>query len=660
MTAIVNGQTRLAEVLALAAEGFALFPVKAGVKEPPLINAFPTKASRDLAQLNRWAARWPGCNWAISTSVFSSGALLVVDVDDKNGKAGSETLRQLELEQEDLPRTRTATTPTGGRHLIFSVPVGVKTGVDALGSGLDTRSQGGYIICAPSTVPKGGYTMDDHPVVPAPDWLVALVGAAKEKDTAAGEILPGIDQAAALRDAIDYLQNRAPASVKGSGGDATAYRVICTVLDFGVAPSEVRELLFTHWYEGSGWSPERLQEKIDHALRYRKTAIGSANAAADFADLDVDALCAEIDAAQAAAAAAIAKARTAAPRLREVSLDDLATAVLKRRHFWLEGLLPEKALCLLGAHGGTGKSTLALTIAAHLACGMPFCGLAASKARVMYLSLEDDSDMVRPRLREACAAYGLDVSVVARGMRLVDGTEIGNLMVESSSFGTRGLAETEAMQDLREMAASVDVLIVDNASDAFGANENDRQSVRTFVRRLQLLVSGHGGAVLLLAHVGKDVARAGGSESYSGSTAWHNTARSRAAMSEDKHKVIRLVHEKSNYGKRVGDLAFTWADRNGIGVLMPLDAAAAQAVEDAQGRADASDVLLAIAESPSRIPCATAGSDTGVAALSRLLPDTFERKRISTALIRLDRERRIIRESIRTSSGNYRDFWKVA
>lgn len=82
-------------------------------------------------------------------------------------------------------------------------------------------------------------------------------------------------------------------------------------------------------------------------------------------------------------------------------------------------------------------------------------------------------------------------------------------------------------------------LIVDNASDTFDGNEIRRTEARGFVRGLRAPVRKQGGAVLLLAHIDKSAAKGfGGGGSYSGSTAWHNSARSRLVL---KREPLRLV-----------------------------------------------------------------------------------------------------------------------
>jgi hypothetical protein len=114
---------------------------------------------------------------------------------------------------------------------------------------------------------------------------------------------------------------------------------------------------------------------------------------------------------------------------------------------------------------------------------------------------------------------------------------------------------TDRMQWLADKVVQhkADVVIIDNASDVFIANENDRAEVRGFMRCLNMIAVGTNAAILVLAHVDKaSVRTTAGSDSnttFSGSTAWNNSARSRWAMvkSADDAEII-LRHEKSNLG----------------------------------------------------------------------------------------------------------------
>jgi hypothetical protein len=77
---------------------------------------------------------------------------------------------------EDL-QSLTVTTPTGGRHLYFRAPAGVRVTSGAgmtsgLGWGIDVRGWGGYVVVPPSTRPEGAYASLGGVLMPLPVWLL--------------------------------------------------------------------------------------------------------------------------------------------------------------------------------------------------------------------------------------------------------------------------------------------------------------------------------------------------------------------------------------------------------------------------------------------------------------------------------------------------------
>jgi hypothetical protein len=117
--------------------------------------------------------------------------------------------------------------------------------------------------------------------------------------------------------------------------------------------------------------------------------------------------------------------------------------------------------------------------------------------------------------------------------------------------------------ELLDLAATVrpGLVVVDNASDAFGGDEINRRQVRGFVRALKKVAQLSDSSVCLLAHVDKATTRQSqpGGEAYSGSTAWHNGARSRLFMAVNSG-LLTLEHQKNNHGKKRDPLTLTWPE----------------------------------------------------------------------------------------------------
>lgn len=272
-------KSKLDHALELAALGFYVFPIVAGKKKPPAVKGWQDWATRDPEKIRKHWATYIADNIGISTSKFGDGqALLVLDIDNKNGKRGDHELLRLELEGWDLPETYSHATPTGGRHLVFTVDSPVRQGADVLGPGLDVRSKGGYIVAAGSTVSDGEYRAIPGTIVAAPTWLVDRCGRARERDRKDQPAAAPVVAPSATERAAHYLINEAPLAIEGLGGDETTYKVAARLKDLGVDRAAAISLLLDHWnYRCSPpWIPADLAEKVDNAYRYGIEQPGSA------------------------------------------------------------------------------------------------------------------------------------------------------------------------------------------------------------------------------------------------------------------------------------------------------------------------------------------------------------------------------------------------
>ncbi len=280
--------TKLESAIALAAQGFFVFPITPGAKQPPLIHDFPHNASRLPGVIADWWATWPEANIGISTSAFGEGdALLVVDVDTKKGKRGDATLLSHELDGRELPDTFTQHTPSGGRHLVYRVPSPVRQGTDVLGCGVDVRSKGGYVLGIGSSISDGVYQGLLAPLAAAPDWLVERCGARSRQSDgkSVGSVGVPVDAGRAVDAATRYLRDDAPVAVEGQGGDETTYKVAARVKDFGVDELDTVSILLTHWNDRCSppWVGEELARKVHNAYAYGQEPRGVAAPEADFA-----------------------------------------------------------------------------------------------------------------------------------------------------------------------------------------------------------------------------------------------------------------------------------------------------------------------------------------------------------------------------------------
>lgn len=345
--------------------------------------------------------------------------------------------------------------------------------------------------------------------------------------------------------------------------------------------------------------------------------------------------------------------------LRQVPLDDVMNATPELVRFAITPWLPIRHTTLLGGHGGLGKTALALAMGAHVAAGRPFAGHEVERSVVLFVSLEDEPSIVMARLRWIIEAFGLDPAKVLPRMRLLDGTRGFSALITDGDGFNAPPEFTRAFRELAEHADGAGLVIVDNASDAFDANENSRRAVRAFVHGLAAIARKHDAAVVLLAHIDKAAARNGSQgNSYSGSTAWHNSARSRLALVERDGAIV-LLHEKANLSALADPLRLAFVG----GVLMPCASGGSDGIE--QDDFDQAEILRAMQAAHGAgliVPAAMSGPVTALHVLETL-PEYGEefrrgkpgRQRAKAAIVALIRAGRLRSASYKTAARNIRE-----
>jgi phage gp37-like protein len=124
-----------------ARAGLRVFPVKSDKR--PHIQNWPKRATTNEALLRKWWRRWPNADagWAVPAEV------VVVDLDEKESASGVRAFERLMGESVDTVETPQASTPSGGRHLVFSANGRrYKNGTRIGGMAIDLRTVGGYVV----------------------------------------------------------------------------------------------------------------------------------------------------------------------------------------------------------------------------------------------------------------------------------------------------------------------------------------------------------------------------------------------------------------------------------------------------------------------------------------------------------------------------------
>ncbi|MFD3979414.1 bifunctional DNA primase/polymerase [Streptomyces griseus] len=179
-----------------AERGWHVFPLRPADKRPALHGETACSGTGDCAGGHRkWEQRattdpdriraaWSAGAFNVGLATGPSG-LVVVDLDpvkakDPKGTPDGVTSLQALCERagQTVPATYRTRTASGGHHLYFTTPAGVRLGNSAgrLGKHIDTRAHGGYVVAAGSILPHGAYeVVDPTAPVPLPEWLYALL-----------------------------------------------------------------------------------------------------------------------------------------------------------------------------------------------------------------------------------------------------------------------------------------------------------------------------------------------------------------------------------------------------------------------------------------------------------------------------------------------------
>jgi hypothetical protein len=170
----------LTAAIALAARGFAVFPLRADAKTPAVDKDWAGQATVDPVRIRRlFRAGRSNIGIACGPSNLVVIDLDVAKADSDTPRHGAEALRDL-ADGRDLPATFTVTTPTGGLHLYFRAPGGpaLRNTAGRLGPLIDTRAAGGYVVAPGSTISGVPYQVTaDVPIAPLPGWLLGEIRA---------------------------------------------------------------------------------------------------------------------------------------------------------------------------------------------------------------------------------------------------------------------------------------------------------------------------------------------------------------------------------------------------------------------------------------------------------------------------------------------------
>jgi hypothetical protein len=195
------------------------------------------------------------------------------------------------------------------------------------------------------------------------------------------------------------------------------------------------------------------------------------------------------------------------------------------------------------ADGGTGKTALRIAEAIALATGRPITGdHVFQRCRVLYLSLEDDADEIRRRIKACCLHHKiasdelrdhLFVAALANGPKLATMSKGG--AIAAGDLGKKLIEIIERRQ--------IDLVILDPFIKSHGCDENDNNAIDFVTGVLAELAIRFNVAIDAPHHVSKGMVDPGNANRGRGASAFKDAARlvyTLSRMTQDEAKELGI------------------------------------------------------------------------------------------------------------------------
>lgn len=466
--------------LSWAARGFRVFPLEHNGKVPVHDTAWYDVATSDPDQIRKlWTDPVLGNDKGYNIGVDCTG-FVVIDIDVKDGKNGIEDYANLGGHYDTL----TVRTPTGGYHCYFAGP---DSGNASLSPSVDVRSHHGYVVAPGSTIGDRAYeVVKDGVVAGIPGVLASKLTVPYERATAEHVAL---DTPAAIQAARNFL-NTAPPAIEGQRGDETTFTTAARLVrEMSLSVDVAFQLMLEHFNPRCmpPWDADELHAKVQNAAEYGTAINGRLDPAQVYAGIEV----------------------APPPSMFEQSSalgfgNAIEPAQLPRRPWLVDRMLMRGETTMLLAPGASGKSSLSLAIAAHLAVGRPFGPYAVSGAcKTVLYNGEDNLAEQSRRLAAVCQQYQLDYHVVKSNIMLLS-TELLELKLAMAD-GRRAYQNEAMVRQLIEVASAPDVglLIYDPFVDVHDLDETDNPQMNFVMSLLQKIAREANVANLALHHTSK-------------------------------------------------------------------------------------------------------------------------------------------------------------
>jgi hypothetical protein len=401
--------------------GYSVIPIRPKAKEPLIKWSEYTQRYATEKEISQWFESDEN-NVGIVTGKLSG--LLVLDVD---GKEGLESLQKISLSSNTIAATGK------GKQLFYQPPTGmqISNSVRFL-PGLDLRSEGGYVVAAPSIHPNGkrylwlNGPLKSSQLPPFPDVLANIVKEKNSSQTYSEKAKPEGWVAEALK------------NLKEGNRDDTFASVVGKLHYQGMDKASIWTLLLPH-ARACGYTEQELNKTIQSVSRYSTglpaTEMGGSNIEQFLAD--------------------------------HTTVSWLCNPVCPENSIGFAAGLPESY-----------KTWVCMDLAVELARGNGlWLGLFPCQAgRVLFIDQERSKQETQRRFKGLLLGKGLRLDAIKENLFIRSGTTTRIDLDESYNAFRRELAE------IRPKLVVIDSWITFHTSD-----ENDRMTVQRVLERIKTL-----------------------------------------------------------------------------------------------------------------------------------------------------------------------------
>ncbi|MFD7405205.1 bifunctional DNA primase/polymerase [Streptomyces sp. NPDC059866] len=276
--------------LEAAERGWHVFPLRPGGKPPALhgeksctrtgecADGHAKWEQRATTDPDRIRAAWSRAPFNVGIATGPSG-LVVVDLDTPEHKGSSDTpdgattfQALCERAGHAVPDTYRVRTTSGGTHLYFTAPDGIRLTNTAgtVAESVDTRAWGGYVVAAGSTLPAGRYEALSAPVAaPLPPWLQTVLQPAPKSSQAPSMAVAG--QSSRYAEVALANETRNVATAQQGSREAALFRAARALGRFvawGDLPRHVVEQALQEAGETAGLTASECRSTLRSALNW--------------------------------------------------------------------------------------------------------------------------------------------------------------------------------------------------------------------------------------------------------------------------------------------------------------------------------------------------------------------------------------------------------